>query len=194
MNARATIAAEGLPRRAFSVDDVFRMAEIGLIRPDERVELIGGELVPMSPKGSRHSDIEAALNHWWSRTASDRVTLVPNPTLRLSDDGFVEPDLVFVARGTRTRDISPQTILLVIEVADSTLGFDLGRKPALYAAAGLRELWVIDAATGTIHVHRAPSPEGYAVIRAVPPHETIAAAEAPDLRLSLADLDLDLDE
>lgn len=191
MNARATIAAEGLPRRAFTVEDVYRMAEIGLIGPDERVELIGGELVPMSPKGSRHTQAERALMRWWRAADAQGLDLLVAPTLRLSDDTFAEPDFVFIGRVTRTRDVAPANVLLVLEVADATLGYDLGRKPALYAAAGLRELWVVDASTHTVHVHRAPGPGGYSDVHANPPGSAVEAAFAPTLRLDPAALEFD---
>jgi hypothetical protein len=81
--ARVTSAAEGLPRRRFTVAEVEAMVAAGVMEEDERVELIGGELVPMSPKGSHHEVLKAALLRRWYRAAPDEVDLVPETTFRL---------------------------------------------------------------------------------------------------------------
>ena len=158
---RVTRAAEGLPRRRFTVAEVEAMVEAGVMGEDERVELIGGELVPMSPKGNRHEVVKVALLRHWYRAAPEDCDLAPETTLRLSDDTYLEPDVVIYRRAEGLKGLSGPSVLLVVEIADSSLRYDIGRKAALYARFGVRELWVIDAVKLTTRVFRAPSEQGY---------------------------------
>ena len=98
---RVTSAAEGLPRRRFTVAEVEAMVAAGVMEEDERVELIGGELVPMSPKGNHHEVLKAALLRRWYRAAPDDFSLVPETTFRLSEDTYLEPDVVIYPQSER---------------------------------------------------------------------------------------------
>lgn len=194
MNAPMTTAAEGLPRRAFTVKDVERMVEVGLIAEDERIELIGGEIVPMSPKGNHHEVLKAALlDHWYPRRP-DELMLVPETTLRLSKETYLEPDVVVYRRADGLKRLDGGTALLCVEIADSSLGYDLQRKPAIYASFGVAELWVIDAVRRVTHVHQDPKRGGYGSVTVHSGAETLVPLRAPALTLQLDDLDLgDLD-
>jgi Uma2 family endonuclease len=190
MNAPMTTAAEGLPRRAFTVKEVERMVEVGLIGEDERIELIGGEIVPMSPKGNHHEVLKAALLDHWYRHRPPELMLVPETTFHLSEDTYIEPDVVVYRRADGLKRLDGGTALLCVEIADASLGYDLHRKPSIYAAFGVAELWVIDAVRLVTHVHR--EPDG-GVHRSVTVHaagETLVPVRAPALPLRLADLDL----
>jgi Uma2 family endonuclease len=159
--ARVTSAAEGLPRRRFTVSEVEAMVAAGVMEEDERVELIGGELVPMSPKGNHHEVVKIELLRRWYRMAPDDFDLAPETTFRLSEDTYLEPDVVIYPRTSGIRGLSASNVLLVVEIADSSLRYDTGRKAALYASFGVRELWVIDAVRLTTRVFREPAAEGY---------------------------------
>ena len=159
--ARVTTAAEGLPRRRFTVAEVEAMVSAGVMDEDERVELIGGELVPMSPKGNHHEVVKTALLRRWFRLAPDDIELTPETTFRLSEDTYLEPDVVIYARATGLKGITATNVLLVVEIADSSLLYDTGRKAALYAAFGVRELWVVDAVKLTVRIFRDPAADGY---------------------------------
>jgi Uma2 family endonuclease len=159
--ARVTSAAEGLPRRRFTVAEVEAMVAAGVMEEDERVELIGGELVPMSPKEIRHEVVKIALLRRWYRVAPDDLDLAPETTFRLSEDTYLEPDVVVYPRATGLRRLTGANALLVVEIADSSLRYDMGRKAALYASFGVRELWVIEAVRLTIRVFREPAADGY---------------------------------
>ncbi len=115
---RSTRAAEGLPRRRFTVAEIEAMVATGVIDEDERFELIGGELVPMSPKGARHELVKVALNARWVRASPQSCFVAPETTFRLSDDTFLEPDFVIYARETGLTGITGPNILLVAEVAE----------------------------------------------------------------------------
>src|SRR5579872_6491235 len=161
MSVPVSRAAEGLARRAFTIADLERMAEVGLIAPDERLELIGGEIVPMSPKGSRHETIKAAINFHWGQRCPAGFAFIPETGLRLDERTYIEPDFIVFERKRRLADIRGPDVLLAVEVADSSLRYDLDRKPLVYAGFGVRELWVIDAERHAVHRHAEPSPVGY---------------------------------
>jgi Uma2 family endonuclease len=156
-----TSAAEGPPRRRFTVAEVEAMVAAGVMEEDERVELIGGELVPMSPKGLEHEVLKTALLDRWYPLTEREADLVPATTFRLSEDTYLEPDVVIYSRTSGLRGLTGANVLLVVEIADSSLRYDIGRKAALYASFGIRELWVIDAVRLTTRVFREPAADGY---------------------------------
>lgn len=189
--SRLTRAAEGLERRRFTVADVERMVAAGVMEEDERVELIGGELVPMSPKGIRHEVLKCALVDHWIRRRPDDCRLAQETTFRLSDDTYLEPDVVIYPRESGLEGLTGANVLLVVEVADSSLRFDTGRKAALYASFGIRELWVVDAVRLTAPVFREPSREGYGEVRDFDAAERMVPRFAPEafaLRLDQLEL------
>src|SRR5687768_17615331 len=87
-----TQAAEGLPRRPWTVAEIEAMVKAGIVDEDERFELIGGEVVPMSPKGARYEAVKMELNEQFQKIKADDLRVVPETTLRLDDQSFVEPD------------------------------------------------------------------------------------------------------
>ncbi len=92
---RTTQAAEGMVRRRFTVAELEAMVAAGIIDEDERIELIGGEVVPMSPKGNHHEILKHALIHYWAKRVPDRLTFTTETTFRLTPDTYLEPDFVF---------------------------------------------------------------------------------------------------
>lgn len=188
---RVTRAAEGLERRRFTVAEVEAMVAAGVMEEDERVELIGGELVPMSPKGNQHEVVKGALLDRWYRIRPNDCRLIPETTFRLSADTYLEPDVVIYPGASGLKGLSGASVLLVVEIADTSIPYDMGRKAALYASFGVRELWVIDAVKLTARVFRAPGPSGYAEIRDFTAAETITPVIAPsEFALTLDALDL----
>ena len=186
-----TRAAEGLSRRRFTVSDVEAMVEAGIMDESERVELIGGELVPMSPKGARHELVKVALNRRWTRAAPSDCGVAQQTTFRLSPDTYLEPDFVIYPEAAGLLAISAENVLLVVEIADSSKRYDTGRNARLYASFGVRELWVIDAVKLTMRVFRAPSATGYGEIQDYSAIATVAPAFAPEaFALKLKDLQL----
>jgi Uma2 family endonuclease len=190
--ARVTSAAEGLPRRRFTVAEVEAMVAAGVIDEDERVELIGGDLVPMSPKGNDHELVKTALADRWYRLPECDVDLAIATTFRLSEDTYLEPDAVIFPETSGIRGLSAANVLLVVEIADSSLRYDVGRKAALYATFGVRELWVIDAVRLTTRVFRDPAPDGYRDARDFGPSDRLVPLIAPEaFALRLDELELD---
>jgi Uma2 family endonuclease len=185
-----TTAAEGLPRRRFTVAELEQMTAAGILAEDERIELIGGEIVPMSPKGNQHEVLKAALNVYWARRLPDDLMLVTETTFRLTPDTYLEPDVVFYPKATGIKGLGAGTAKLVVEIADSSLGYDLGRKAGLYAGFGIAELWVIDAVRLVTHVHRDPAPAGYGSVVEMAGDRRLVPQVAPSLAVVPAELDL----
>jgi len=195
MNVAVTTAAEGFPRRAFSVDDIGRMIEAGVIHEDENFELVEGEIVMMASKGIAHERIKSALNIAIVRALPDDLTLGVEATLRLTDNTMLEPDLAVFPKALFKRATSgfarlePGEACLVIEVAASSLTYDKGLKARLYARHKVREFWVSDANARTTWVHTGPSGDGWSSIVEHGPQDVLTAAALPGLAIQLSEIE-----
>jgi len=153
-------------KHRFSSDQFLRMAEVGIFPPDARIELLDGEIVPMSPIGTSHAGIVNILTMLLCEALGRRwVVAVQNP-INLGRMDMPQPDFC-VAKWRNDRygnnHPTPADIGLVIEVADSSLEFDTGVKRALYAASGIPEYWVVDLIHGTVEQSTLPGPSGYGI-------------------------------
>src|SRR5262245_32372695 len=155
-----TQVADGLPGRAWTVDEVERMVEVGILREPEPFELIGGELVAMAPKDRRHELLRTELALYWGRRLGRDLKIASETPLRLGEHDAPEPDLIVFPAGLFAPDVRADTVLLVVEVADSSLPVDLNTKAPRYAAAGVREYWVINARSLLTIVFRQPRQTG----------------------------------
>lgn len=151
-------------RRKLSVAEYHRMGEAGILTEDDRVELIEGELIAMSPIGSGHSGTINSLNRLLVLAVGDRgVVAVQNP-VRLDDHSEPQPDFSVLrprADDYRRATPVPADVLLIVEVADSSLAYDRTVKRALYASHGIPEFWIVNLGAGEVEVHRQPSGERY---------------------------------
>lgn len=138
--------------RKFTTQDVFKMVEGGVLRPDERVELIEGELALMSPKHNKHEWLKVRLNMWLAKRLPPGLVIAVESTLYLAENTFVEPDIMIYPEHILPEDVRGPDVQLLIEIADSSLAFDLGPKAALYAKHGVDPYWVINAETKDTHV------------------------------------------
>jgi Uma2 family endonuclease len=186
-----TRAADGLPRWSWTVAEIERMAAGGYFRAEDRFELVGGEIVPMSPKGRRHEIVREALAFRFSRVAPEGVFVASEPQFNLAEDTYAVPDILARPAAIKTPDLRGGDALLVVEIADTSLAYDLQTKAQLYASHDVREYWVINAATLVATLHTEPSGASYATIREIGPGGLISPASAPALAVSLAALDLD---
>jgi Uma2 family endonuclease len=185
MTASSTRAAEGFDRRAFTVQEVLRMQEAGIISDDENFELIEGEIVPMQAKPHVHELIKSALNIGLVRALPDGLWLGIESTMYLSKNTFVEPDLVIYPRGIKLEEVKGTDIVLAIEVALTSLAYDRGLKAQLYARHGVRELWVIDAKQRRAHIHTAPKAGAWERIVERGPDDALACAAIPGFSAKL---------
>jgi len=185
MRSAVTRAAEGFDRRAFTVDEILRMQEVGIISPDENFELIEGEIVPMQAKSHDHELLKSALNIGIARALPDRLWLGVETSIYLAPNTFVEPDLVVYPRGLKLESVKGADVELAIEVALTSLPYDRGLKARLYARHKIREFWVVDAAQRRTFVHTGPKGQGWNRVMEFGPEETLTCAALPGFALRL---------
>ena len=154
-------------RRPLTVAEYHRMGEAGILTEDDRVELIEGQLIAMSPIGSDHSGTVNALNRALVRAVGDRgVVAVQNP-VQLDDLSEPQPDFsVLKPRDDDYRRATPRPheVLFIVEVANTSLAYDRAVKRALYARHGIPEFWIVNLAANEVEVCRTPAGEQYASI------------------------------
>jgi len=173
-----------------SVDEYYRMAEVGLLAPDARVELIEGVIIDMPPIGSRHGWTVAQIVKRLNATVGDTAEVFSQSALRLGRFSEPQPDVLLLQpRGRAYRKAHPAAsdVLLVIEVSDTTLRYDLERKAPLYARHAVPEIWVIDVNRDELHVFRDPQDGGYRDV-AVPAAPGTMPLPIPGATLDLSDL------
>ena len=188
MEAEESVLARlpSMPRRRLTVDEYYRMGEAGILTRDDRVELIEGELVAMSPIGSDHSDTSNTLTRTLVMAVGDRGVVSVQTPIRLNRFNEPQPDfLVLRLRpgGYRAAHPGPADVILAIEVSASSLRYDRGVKRALYARHGIQEFWIVDLDGRAVEVGREPSGDGYAVVERVGADGTLTL---PELEVSFA--------
>lgn len=184
------LATVEVQRRRFTVEEYYRMAEVGILGPKDRVELIEGEIIRMSPIGPRRAACVAELTRRLVPAIGDRALLWPQNPVRLPRDTEPEPDIVLLRpRADRYAKDSarPEDVLLLIEVADTSYRFDRDVKLPLYARAGIPETWIIDLTHDAVEVYREPTAGGYAVSERVALGGRVAPTALPDVVLAVDD-------
>lgn len=154
---------------------------------DEPVELIEGRLVLMSPEGSAHAATVTRISRSLTFALGDRAWVRTGHPLATSEVSEPEPDIAVVAPGEHFRE-HPRSALLVVEVSFSSIRKDRLVKPAIYAAAGVPEYWIVDLTADTVVVMREPGPAGYARSENRGPGQVIALLAYPDVRLAVEDM------
>jgi Uma2 family endonuclease len=178
-------------RRRFTVDEYYRMAEAGILHEDDRVELIEGEIVEMAPIGSRHDACVMRLNQLFHKYGGQRVLVKVQGPIHLGEYSELQPDITLLHPRPdfyRTAHPGPQDILLLVEVAETSLSYDREVKASLYARAGIREYWIVDLADETVEVYQEPSPAGYRLIRRLRHGDRIAPEAFPDVEIAIDDV------
>ena len=180
------VALDGRARRKLRRDEYDQMVMAGLFR-GEHVELIRGELVAMSPIGSVHSAVVRVLSERLVRALPPHLMVSSQQPLACADESEPEPDLAVVARRPY-REAHPAAAVLVIEVADTSVDYDLGAKAALYAESAVDEYWVIDLGRGVVVVHRARAAGRWTSITTHAADAAVAPAVATVPPFTLAEL------
>ena len=179
-------------RRKLDVDVYYQMAETGFLAKEDRVELIDGEIIDMTPIGQGHEATVNGLNQALVMACLNKAIVSVQNSVRLDRLNVPEPDFAvfryrpdFYATGDRP---GPSDVLLLVEVADSSLRYDRTVKLPLYARAGIPEVWIVDLKRRVLHAHRRPADGEYAEITTHHPGDHLALAAAPDIavRLDLA--------
>jgi len=179
-------------RRQFTVDDYYRMAEAGILGEDDRVELIEGEIVQMAPIGSRHAAVVDRITTLFAHLAATKEVIIRiQSPIRLSDLTEPQPDVTLLRPRADYYSGGHPTgadVLLLIEVADSSLDYDREVKLPLYARAGVPEVWIVDLEGDAVETYTRPAATGYAVVLRVSRGESVSPGVIPSLRLTVDDI------
>jgi Uma2 family endonuclease len=177
-------------RRRFTVDEYDRMAEAGILTPEDRVELIEGEIVHMAAIGAHHAVCVSTLGELLITTLRGRAFVRLQNPVRLPDDSEPEPD-VAVLRLPRERyrrgHPGPPDVLFVAEVVETSHRYDRLIKLPLYARAGIPEAWLVDLPGEAIEVYREPGPAGYARSERISRDGCVSPAAFPDVALAVVE-------
>lgn len=174
--------------RRFNVDDYYRMAEAGVFKPEERVELIRGAIVQMHAIGNRHARcvnrLAVILVLAYAKHAEINIC---NP-VRLDESSEPQPDFALLRIGPEPRAShpSPAEVLVAIEVSDSSIRYDRNVKAPLYAESGIPEYWLIDLESETIEVRRKPNKSGYEELQTLRRGDQLRCLGFPDTPLDVA--------
>lgn len=174
----------------FTVEQYERMGEAGVFPPDYRCELIDGEIIEMSPIGSRHAACVGRLNRILSRLLNEPVVWVQNP-IRLDDYSEPQPDITVLKPREDFYSQSLPTaadVLLLVEVSDTTLEYDRRRKLPLYARAGIAEVWIVNLADERIETYADPAGGAYQATASAGRGEEVRSRSVASLRVSVAEV------
>jgi Uma2 family endonuclease len=179
-----------MPHR-FTTEDYHRLAEVGILAPDARVELIEGEIHDMSPIGPFHGGVVKRLLEIFSDQRKGRWIVSVQDAIRLDKHTEPEPDVVLLKRAPDhyvSHHPVPDDVLLLIEVADSSLDFDRGKKLPVYARAGIPEVWIVDLQESAIEVYREPHFTGFEKTAVFRSGDKVSPAAFPDIKIDVAEL------
>jgi Uma2 family endonuclease len=180
-----------LQRRLLTVDDYHLLIRAGSLGEDDRVELIEGEIIEMSPISPEHAGHVKRLNRLFSHRLGERALIGVQDPIALGGHTEPQPDLVLLR--PRADDYAdahpgPGDVLLVVEVADTSVNYDRDVKMRLYAQAGIPEAWLVSLPDGWSEVYTEPSPVGYLSMRRALPGTSIAPQAFPDVALAVSEL------
>ena len=172
-------------RYRFTVAEYERMGQTGILTEDARVELIEGAIVQMSPIGSRHAASVDRASHAFRQLLASAIIRVQSP-IKLGEYSEPQPDVTLLrTRADFYADAhpGPEDVLLVVEVADTSLDYDRQTKLPLYARAGIPEAWLVDLPGNRLWVYRGPAAEGYAEVRWLERGQAVSPQAFPDVEI-----------
>ncbi len=178
-------------KRRFTVDDYYRMGQAGVLSQDDRVELIEGEIIEMPPIGTGHaSRVDRLSDLLWRQIAGRAIVRVQSPVC-LGVHSEPQPDLALLRPRSDyyvSAHPGPGDLLLLVEVADTTVAYDREVKVPIYARSGVREVWLVDLPGRAVDVYRDPSPDGYRHVERLGPGQSLSPQPFPDISLPVEDL------
>ncbi len=178
-----------LPRHRITVDEYYRMAEVGLLTEDSRVELIEGEIIDMAPIGSLHGGTVHHLNKLLARACADKTIVLVQSPVRLSRSSEPQPDLALLKPRSdyyKSRHPTAADTLLIVEVSDTTLRYDRQIKVPLYARHGIPEIWIVDLTGKQIHFFRTPAGGEYTDVYSTAAPGVVRLASVPGASVDLS--------
>lgn len=183
--------AVAVTRRRFTADEYQAMGRAGILGEADRVELIDGEILAMTPIGPSHNGILNRLNRLFGQHVGASAMVQVGGAIRLDSYSEPQPDLALLTPRDDCYEQAlpgPADVLLAIEVAQSSLGFDRTVKAALYARGGIQEYWVVDVAGRTVIRHADPAGGRYQTVEVVPPDVAFAPRLLPACVVTTRDL------
>lgn len=174
-------------RRRYTASDARHMVQRGVLHPRERLELIDGQLYVMAPAGSRHVACVNRLTDAFTDQKTDAFLVSVQNPVALGPEQQPAPDVALLRRrpGYDAGLPGPGDVLLLVEVADTSLRFDRETKLPLYAAHGIPEVWIVNLAGDVVETYRDPAPDGFRAARTHERGSTLAPASVPDLALAV---------
>ncbi len=175
--------------RRFTVDEYLALGAAGILAKEERIELLDGEIICMAPISNRHQHSVDWVAHLMGPAIGRQAMVQVRGAIQLDDFTMPEPDVAVIRRRS-VNDLAPvlpSDVYLLVEVADSSLEFDLGEKLARYAAAGIPEVWVANLRAGELVVNTEPEGAAYTNVRVIPLDGSVSPQAFPDVVLALAD-------
>ena len=167
------------------------MAETGVLRPETRVELLDGQIIDMEPIGPFHGGSVNRLNRLFNKLSRDRWLVTAQNPVHLNEYSEPQPDLMLVKPEPgdyTTRHPRPEEVFLLIEVAQTSLDYDRGRKLAAYGRAGIVEVWLVNLADRTIEIYREPHHAGYRSTKVLRAGDKACPLAFPDAAVDVAEL------
>lgn len=193
VHAAKTQASDAPRKRLFTREEYHAIAEAGIFAPNERVELLKGEIIAMAPPGERHSAGTKRVTHAFAGLYSDNrrtIVSVQDPVV-MSPSSEPEPDLMLLAPRDDFYDFAkprPQDVLLLIEIADSSLQYDREVKLPYYASLEIPETWIVNLQDDRVEAHTEPSPQGYRATRTYERGDSISPTAFPDVEIAVNDI------
>ena len=180
-----------IPRRTLTVDDYHKLGDAGILRPEDRVELIEGEMIEMAPIGARHvAMVNKLCALLVAAVGKNAIVSVQNPII-LPPRNEPQPDLAILkprADYYESQLPNAQDVLLLIEVADSTLEYDRDAKIPTYAQHDISEVWLINLQTNSLSIFLDPAPKGYRRLLTPQRGERIAPHLLPNIELAVTEI------
>jgi Uma2 family endonuclease len=180
------------PRRLrFTVDEYYKMIELGMLKDYEKAEIIEGELIQKMPIGKRHSAVVEKLNEILRDELGKSVSLRNQQPVRFDEYNEPEPDLAVLQRHEDFYSDNkpvPKDVLFLIEVSDATLKYDRDIKLALYAEAEIPEVWIVNLPNDIIEVHQNPGSGIYQITKIFKRGEMVTSEMMPNLKLKVDEI------
>jgi hypothetical protein len=178
-------------RRRFTVSEYLNMVHAGILTATDRVELLDGEIVEMTPVGRPHAACVAALVRIFITGAGSRAVVWSQGPIRLSERSQPGPDVTLLRPRSvpyRDADVEPRDVLLLVEVSDTSLRRDRELKLPLYAGAGILEYWIADVQDQAVEVHTNPSGSSYGSVQRFGRGDGLSPVAFPELRVAVDDI------
>jgi Uma2 family endonuclease len=175
-------------RRTVMVEEYHRMGEAGIFREDERIELINGDIIKMTPIGSRHASCVKRLNQYFTVNLKEKALVSVQDPLQLDECSEVQPDVALLHPEESAylhHHPTPQDVYLIVEVSDGSLSFGRDVKLQLYAKTGIIGVWLVDLLSGCIEMYQEPSSFGYGLMRKKRGSDVISPSMFPAISIAV---------